>query len=101
MVSQREEGPHVPVAMLVAGPEAAEPVVGPDAAERLARLGITRVALLGDPSGIGVVMEGWAFDPAHVNEAVRIVFPDGYAAIRVFREIEQVAVTMVEVERST
>jgi hypothetical protein len=91
----------VPVAMLVAGPDAAEPIVGPDAAERLSRLGITRVSLLADPSGIGVVMEGWAFDPAHVIEALRIVFPDGPAAIRVFREIEQVAVTMVEPERST
>jgi len=82
------------VAMLVAGPEAAEPVVGPEAAERLAQLGITRVSLLSDPSGIGVVLEGWAFNPAAIDEAVRAMFPDGGTGVRILREIEHVAVAI-------
>ena len=86
------------IAMLVAGPESAEPIVGPEAAERLARLGITRIALLGDRSGVGVVLEGWAFDPADIDEAVGVMFPDGGADIRILREIEHVAVSVASGE---
>jgi hypothetical protein len=84
----------MPVVMLVAGPETPEPVVGPEAADRLARLGITRISLLSDLSGIGVVLEGWAFNPAAVDEAVRAMFPDGAAGLRLLREIEHVAVAI-------
>ena len=84
----------MPVVMLVAGPETSEPVVGPEAAERLARLGITRISLLSDPSGIGVVLEGWAFNPAAVDEAVRAMFPGGDTGLRILREIEHVAVAV-------
>ena len=89
------------VAMLVAGPETAEPVVGPEAAERLARLGVTRVSLLADRSGVGVVLEGWAFDPANIDEAVRAMFPDGRAGLRIFHEIEHVAVSVASGEGRT
>lgn len=89
------------IAMLVTGPDAAEPVVGPDAAARLACLGISRVSLLQDRSGIGVVLEGWAFDPAHIDEAIRAIFPDGSAGVRVLREVEDVAVSRASGERRT
>lgn len=82
------------VAMVVAEPNTAEPVVGPEAAERLAQLGVTRVAVLADSSGIGVVLEGWAFAPADVEEAVRAMFPGGAAGVRILREIERVAVSV-------
>lgn len=84
--------------MLVTGSEAAEPVVGPEAAERLAQVGITRVSLLSDPSGLGVVLEGWAFDPADVDTAVRAMFPDGGAGVRILREVEHVAVALAPAE---
>ncbi|MES2209856.1 MAG: hypothetical protein V4515_06685 [Chloroflexota bacterium] len=80
------------IAMLVAGPDAAEPTVGPEAAERLAQLGISRISLLADGLGIGVVLEGWAFEPARIDEAVRAMFPDGTAGVRVLHEIELVTV---------
>jgi len=80
------------ITLLVAGSDAAQPVVGPDAAARLGALGVTRISLLHDPSGIGVVLEGWAFDPAHVDEAVRAIFPAANAGVRIFHEIELVAV---------
>lgn len=80
------------ITLLVAGSDAAQPVVGPDAAARLGALGVTRIALLHDPSGIGVVLEGWAFDPAHADEAVRAIFPAANASVRIFREVELVAV---------
>jgi len=83
----------MPVALLMGDREAGQPVVGPAAAAELAALGITRVSLLADPAGIGIVLEGWAFDPARIDAAVRAVFPDMSATVRVFREIEQVAVS--------
>ena len=88
------------MAMLVAGSDTGQPVVGPTAVGRLASLGIMRISLLGDRSGFGVVLEGWAFDPTRVDEAVRVVFPDGGDAVRVFGEIEQVAVSLAALERS-
>jgi hypothetical protein len=89
------------MAMLIGGRDIGQPVVGPQAAGRLAELGITRVSLLGDPSSVGVVLEGWAFDPARTDEAVRVVFPDRTDAVRVFREIQQVSVTPMAFERSS
>ena len=88
------------MAMLIGGRDIGQPVVGPVTVGRLAALGITRISLLGDPTGFGVVVEGWAFDPAQIDEAVRAVFPDRSDAVRVFREIEQVAVSLVAYERS-
>jgi hypothetical protein len=88
------------MAMLIGGRDIGQPVVGPVAVGRLAALGITRVSLLGDQSGLGVVLEGWAFDPAQIDEAVRAVFPDRSDAVRVFREIERVAVSLAAFERS-
>jgi hypothetical protein len=89
------------IAMLVAGPDAPEPVVGPEAAERLAGLGLTRITLLEDRSGVGLVLEGWAFDPARTDEAVRAIFPDTSARVRILHEIVQVAVSVASSERRT
>jgi hypothetical protein len=88
------------MAMLIGPRDIGQPVVGPVAVGRLAALGITRISLLGDPSGFGVVLEGWAFDPTRIDEAVRAVFPDQGNAVRVFREIEHVAVSQAAFERS-
>ena len=89
------------IALLVAGPDEAEPVVGPEAAERLANLGITRISLLQDRSGIGVVLEGWAFDPTRIDDAVRAVFPGGSASVRILHEVELVALASAPSRRRT
>ena len=89
------------IALLVAGPDEAEPVVGPEAAERLANLGITRISLLQDRSGIGVVLEGWAFDPTRIDEAVRAVFPGDSASVRILHEVELVALAPAPSRRRT
>lgn len=88
------------IAMLIGDRDIGQPVVGPLAVGRLAALGITRISLLDDQSGFGVVLEGWAFDSARIDEAVRTVFPDRSDAVRVFREIQQVAVSPAAFERS-
>lgn len=89
------------VAMLVAGDDAGQPVVGPAAVAELAALGVTHVSLLSDRSGIGVVLEGWAFDPTRIDEAVRAVFPGSSDAVRILREVEHVAVSSRTAERSS
>jgi hypothetical protein len=43
--------------------------IGQSEAAALAKLGVTGVALLRDDERIGVVLEGWAFDPARHGEA--------------------------------
>jgi len=82
----------VGTAVLVLGDRGAEPVVGPDAAGRLATLGVTRISLLQDGSETGVFLEGWAFDAAQAGNAAAVVFPGRHEGIRILHEIESVAV---------
>ena len=89
------------ISMLVAGAHTVEPIVGPEVAERLARLGVTRVSLLTDRACVGIVLEGWAFDAADIDEVVRAMFPDGGAGVRIFHEIEHVAVSAAPGEGRT
>jgi hypothetical protein len=88
------------MAMLIGMRDIGQPVVGPLSVGRLAAIGITRISLLGDQSSFGVVLEGWAFDPARIDEAIRALYPEQSDAVRVFREIEQVAVAPAAFERS-
>ena len=87
--------------MLVAESHAGEPVLGPNVAERLGSLGITRVALMRDLSSTAVVLEGWAFDPSRTDEAIRAVFPVGSASLRKFHEVQQVGVSAAQERRET
>jgi len=91
----------VAISMLVAGSQSVEPIVGPEVAERLARLGVTRVSLLTDSAGVGIVLEGWAFNAADIDEVVRAMFPEGGAGVRIFHEIEHVAVSVAPGEGRT
>ncbi len=79
--------------VLVAEIQAGEPVLGPSVAERLGKLGITRIALLQDASSTAVVLEGWTFDPSRTDEAIRAVFPAGGAGLRAFHEVQQIGVS--------
>ena len=81
------------IVLLVAAATAGEPIVGPDAVVRLQALGISRISLLRDGPRIGVVLEGWAFDPVQAQEAARAIFPGASADVRTFHEIEHVAVS--------
>ena len=81
------------IVLLVAETSAGEPVVGPDVADRLQALGVTRISLLRDATSLGVVLEGWAFDPAQIDEATRAIFPGRDAEVRTLHEVEHVAVS--------
>jgi hypothetical protein len=46
-----------------------EPKLKPEALEKLARLGVTSIALLRDASMAGLVLEGWSFDLCDAPQA--------------------------------
>lgn len=48
-----------------------EPALQPAALAALARLGVTSVSLLRDEQTAGLVLEGWALDPARAGEVAR------------------------------
>lgn len=88
------------IALLLAETDADQPVIGPEAAGRLTEMGITRVSLIRDASGVGVVLEGWAFDPAGADEAARVVFPPQAVGVRILHEIVQVALSASPMSRA-
>lgn len=47
-----------------------EPWLQPAATTALARLGVTGIAVVRDDRTLGLVVEGWAFDPAQSAEAL-------------------------------
>lgn len=54
--------------------EGRSPVLGPEALRRLSEVGVTDVSLAGDAETVGVVLQGWAFDPGRSGaEAADIV----------------------------
>lgn len=79
--------------VLIADLDAGDPLVGPDSATRLGRIGVSHITLLQDGASTAVVLEGWAFNPAGIDDAVRAVFADGGPRVRTFHEIEHVVIS--------
>jgi hypothetical protein len=69
-----------------------EPALQPAAIATLARLGVTSVSLLCDEQTAGLVLEGWALDPARAGEAACAV-AGTRASFRTLRPLAQVAVS--------
>jgi hypothetical protein len=69
-----------------------EPALQPAALATLARLGVTSVSLLRDEQTAGLVLEGWAFDPARAGEAARAV-AGTRARFRTLQPLVQMAVS--------
>lgn len=82
--------------LLVAGSH--EVPLGADVVTRLSGLGITHVALVGDGESTGLVLEGWAFDPAQSSAAAAAVL--GVEA-RTLRPLAQMAVSAAQPEGGT
>jgi hypothetical protein len=55
--------------VVLLGPADGEFCLRPDHVYELARLGVTNVALLRDEQSVGIVLEGWSFDPARSSRA--------------------------------
>jgi hypothetical protein len=70
-----------------------EPVLREHTLGTLARLGITTVSVLRDDRMVGVVVDGWAFDPTRSAEAARTALAGTETGVRVFRPLLQTAVS--------
>ncbi len=57
--------------LLVLMPAETEACLRSDAISPLARLGVTSIAFVRDDRSLGMVVEGWAFDPMTSAEAVK------------------------------
>lgn len=55
--------------------------VRPDQVAQLARLGVSNLALVRDRQTVGIVLEGWLFDPARSGAAVVSGFTNGGRAL--------------------
>ena len=69
----------------------ADLVLTPDTARSLARLGVTSFSIVRDRRTLGVVLEGWAFDPSASSPAAAALFGDRLA-VRVLGPVARVAV---------
>lgn len=81
--------------MLVLLDAKAEFSVRHDVVEELARLGVTSLVVVRDPDTIGVVLEGWLFDPARsAGAAVSAI--GGTGRPRVLHPVLQMAVSTAQ-----
>lgn len=71
----------------------AEPSLHPAAVQELSRLGVSSVALLRDERTLGLVLEGWAFDPGRSAEAVVAAVAGGTSDARTLHPIAELAVS--------
>lgn len=70
-----------------------EPSFGPDVVSSLAGLGVSSVGVLRDERSVGVLLEGWAFDPARSGDAAIRSLVHSPHAVRILRSIAHVGVT--------
>lgn len=82
------------VVLLMAGP-AGDVSLGPRSLAALAALGVTSVALVAQGDTVGLVLDGWAFDPERALEAGAAV---GAEPARVLRSMVQMAVSTATIE---
>jgi hypothetical protein len=71
---------------------AADVDIGPDAAQRLAELGVTSLAVLRDDAATAVALEGWAFDPDASGEAAARAVAVEAGGLRVLRPVLETAI---------
>lgn len=74
-----------------------EPTLQPAALEEFARLGITSVSLVRDEQTMGLVLDGWAFDPARADEAACAV-AGACDEVRTLHPLMQMAVSAAREE---
>lgn len=67
--------------------------LGPDTLSDLAEIGVTSISLARDDDTLGIVLEGWAFDPErHGSKAADLLIAER-SELRLLHVITQMAVT--------
>jgi len=85
------------VAVLLLEADPGEIHVSPMTAPQLGRLGVTHIRVVGDEHGYGLIVEGWAFDPAVIDQVGELL---GHAIRRLLRPVMEVAISDVIEGRS-
>jgi hypothetical protein len=81
------------IVLLVPDP-AGEASMSPASLSRLAKLGITNVALVRDEQSIGFVLEGWAFDPGRSTHAAVTALAGSAERARTLQPLTQMAISL-------
>lgn len=82
--------------MVVMFPAGANARLDPDAVTDLARLGITSLAVVRDDRSVGVVVEGWGFDPIGSADGVVSAICGSHRPARTFRPVMEMTLTKGE-----
>jgi hypothetical protein len=72
---------------------AGQPAFAPGAIDRLAELGVTHLALLRDEETVGLVLDGWAFDPDQSAQAALDALAGATQAAKTLLPLTQMAVS--------
>jgi hypothetical protein len=70
-----------------------DPSLRPAAVSKLARLGVTSVALVRDERTWAVVVEGWAFEPSNSAQAVVAAVATGSGSARALHPVAELGVS--------
>ena len=97
LVDRKE--PDVGMIIILVPREAEELRVGPTALAQLAELGVTSATLARDSRSIGVVLDGWAFNPERSAEAAIKALGQRRKGTRTLRSLTQMAVSKDEAGR--
>lgn len=81
--------------MVVMLPAGANARLDPDAVTDLARLGITSLAVVRDDRSVGVVVEGWGFDPGSADGVLSALCGSHHRA-RTLRPVMEMTLTQGE-----
>lgn len=82
----------MPLLVLLVPAERNQTLLGPEAVEALAGLGVTSVAVARDEASVALVLEGWAFDRRSQQAAVEAIGAPAEGA-RALRLVTQMGVT--------
>jgi hypothetical protein len=75
---------------------ATDVTVDPAAIDALAAIGVTHLTLVRDEHGVGVVLEGWAFDAAASTDAVLSALSAGDGAARALASLGEMALSTTQ-----
>jgi DNA-binding beta-propeller fold protein YncE len=84
---------EVAIAVVLLPASEADPSLQPAAVSRLARLGVTSVALVRDERTLALVVEGWAFEPSRSADAVIAAVARDSGSAQTLHPIAELAVS--------
>jgi hypothetical protein len=89
----------VPMVVVLMPIAAGTPSLDADSLRRLAELGITNLALVRDEETVGLVLEGWAFDPTQSERAALDALVDTQIEARTLRPLTELTVSALSSDR--